>query len=177
MEFLLPRNDLKDQAMKRNKEYYHQEEKLKNEMLKQYKNEILNFQKGYSNIKNFDDPLEDEELYFNDKVYFMVPPSVLLEPSYVITFELILLDKNLASASDRVYAWGAFPLLDFDLQVNNGWFKLPLILGRYVQRINKFKDIEGRIKRNIDEWVSNLYIQIRSLRVEECTGHKEKLTF
>jgi len=34
MEFLLPRNDLKDQAMKRNKEYYHQEEKLKNEMLK-----------------------------------------------------------------------------------------------------------------------------------------------
>lgn len=89
----------------------------------------------------------------------------------------MLLDKSLASASDRVYAWGAFPLLDYDLQVNNGWFKLPLILGKYIQRINKFKDIEGWIKRNIDEWVANLYIQIRTLRVEECTGHKEKLTF
>jgi len=41
------------------------------------------------------------------------------------------LDNNLASASDRVYAWGAFPLLNYDLEVNNGWFKLPLILGKY----------------------------------------------
>jgi len=45
----------------------------------------------------------------------MVPPSIMLQPSYVITFELLLLDKKLASASDWVYAWGAFPLLDFDL--------------------------------------------------------------
>lgn len=88
----------------------------------------------------------------------MVPPPVLLQPSYVITFELILLDKKLTSATDRVYAWGSFPLLDYDLEVNNGLFKLPLILGKYANRINKFKDIEGRIKRNIDEWVSNLYI-------------------
>lgn len=61
----------------------------------------------------------------------MVPPTMMLEPSYVITFELILLDKKNASASDRVYAWGAFPLLNYDLEVNNGWFKLPLILGKY----------------------------------------------
>ena len=83
--------------------------------MKEYKNVILNFQKGYSNIKNFEDPLEQEELFFNDKVYFMVPPPVLLQPSYVITFELILLDKKLTSATDRVYAWGSFPLLDYDL--------------------------------------------------------------
>lgn len=107
----------------------------------------------------------------------MVPPPILLQPSYVITFELILLDKKLSSKGDRVYAWGAFPLLDYDLEVNNGLFKLPLINGKYLTRINKFKDIESRIKRNIDEWVSNLYIQIWSLRVEECTGFKEKLTF
>lgn len=88
----------------------------------------------------------------------MVPPTKLLEPSYVITFELILLDKNNASASDWVYAWGAFPLLNYDLEVNNGWFKLPLILGKYKSWVNKFKDIEGKIKKNIDEWVANLYI-------------------
>lgn len=55
-----------------------EEEKIWNEMMKHYKNVILNFQKDYSNIKNFEDPLEEEELYFNDKVYFMVPPPVLL---------------------------------------------------------------------------------------------------
>ena len=124
---------------------------------------MLNFQKQYSNIHNFDEPLEDEELLFGDKIYFMTPPAVLLQPSYVVAFELILLDNKLASASDRIYAWGAFPLLNYDLEVNNGLFKLPMILGQYKSRVNKFKDIEGRIKKNIDEWVCNLYIKMRNL--------------
>ncbi len=92
-------------------------------------------------------------------------------------FELILLDNKLASTTDRVYAWGAFPLTNYDMNINEGKFKLPLILGKYNRDIDKFKDIEGKIKRNIDEWVCNLYINVRQLRVEECKGHKEKLEF
>lgn len=107
----------------------------------------------------------------------MTPPEILLQPSYVLLFELVLLDNQMASSTDRTYAWGAFPLLDHDLKINQGKFKLPLVLGRYSKHIDKFKDIEGKIKRNIDEWVCNLYINIRGIRLEECTGHKERLKF
>ena len=88
----------------------------------------------------------------------MVPPELLLQPNYVLSFELILLDYNQASQEDRVYAWGAFPLINYDLAINQGRFKLPLILGSYTRSVDKFKEIEGKIKRNIDEWVGNLYI-------------------
>ena len=131
--------------------------------MKQFKNVLLNFQKQYSDLQEFEEPLEDEELELRDKLYFMSPPEILLQPNYVLTFELILLDYNQASAEDRVYAWGAFPLINFDLRINEGKFKLPVILGSYTRSVDKFKEIEGKIKRNIDEWVGNLYITIRTL--------------
>jgi hypothetical protein len=103
MEFMTPRDDLREKAKKDGVGQYgegYDEKEEKEQLMKEFKNVLLNFQKNYSNIHNFEDPLEEEELVFNDKIYFMVPPSILLEPSYVITFELMLLDKKNASASD-----------------------------------------------------------------------------
>ena len=68
-------------------------------------------------------------------------------------------------------------MINYDLLINEGKFKLPLILGNYNKNVDKFKEIEGRIKRNIDEWVGNLYFSTRILRVEETSGHKERLNF
>jgi hypothetical protein len=77
----------------------------------------------------------------------MIPHDSIIEPSFIIMFELILLDEKLSSTSDRVVAWGAYPL------INRGKFKVPLVLGKYDRNVDKFKDIEGKYMKNIDEWV------------------------
>ena len=174
-DFLMP--DI-DHKRKMRNERHHEGEKdlqgdttMKNNLLNQFKQVLINFQKNFSSLQRFDDPLKEEELEFSDKVYFMIPPDMTIEPSYIIMFELILLDEKLSSTSDRVVAWGAYPLL------HRGKFKVPLILGKYDRRVDKFKDIEGRYIKNIDEWVCNLYFEMRDIRLVECFGHKEFLEF
>lgn len=59
-------------------------------------------------------------------------------------------------------AWGAFPLVNGDFQINKGKFKVPLMNGRVDYSANKFKDIEKKYCRNVDEWLANLYIEVRT---------------
>lgn len=58
-------------------------------------------------------------------------------------------------------AWGAFPLVNGDFEINEGKFKLPLLNGSIDFSSNKFKDIEKKYIRNIDEWLGNLYIEVK----------------
>lgn len=101
----------------------------------------------------------------------MIPHNSIIEPSFIIMFELILLDEKLSSTSDRVVAWGAYPLL------HRGKFKVPLVMGKYDRNVDKFKDIEGRYIKNIDEWVCNLYFEMRDIKLVECAGYKEFMEF
>ena len=144
---------------------------MKNKMISEFKQVLLNFQKNFSSLQKYEDPIKDEELEFCDKVYFMIPHDSIIEPSYLIMFELVLLDEKLSSTSDRVVAWGAYPL------INRGKFKVPLILGKYDRNVDKFKDIEGKYMKNIDEWVCNLYFEMRDVKLVECVGHKEFMEF
>lgn len=178
ISFLLPHNETEALPQKeRLIEKKAETEQEKQELMKKFKVVKLNFSRQFSNLKYIEDSTEEEELEFGDRIYFMVPPEVIIEPSYVITFELIHLDTKLASTADRVVAWGAFPLLNFDLKINEGKIKLPMIRGRYNKNYDKFKDIEGRIKKNIDEWMCNLYINIKENKIEEVKGHHETLEF
>ena len=43
--------------------------------------------------------------------------------------------------------------------------------------VDKFKDIEGKYMKNIDEWVCNLYFEMRDIKLVECAGHKEFMEF
>lgn len=54
---------------------------------------------------------------------------------------------------------------------------MPLILGNYDRNVDKFKDIEGKYMKNIDEWVCNLYFETRNVNLIECYGHKEFMEF
>ena len=144
---------------------------IKKNLISQYKQVLLNFQKNFSSLQNFDNPIDDDELEFENKVYFMIPHEHIIEPSYIVMFELILLDEKMSSTSDRVVAWGAYPL------VNRGKFKVPLIRGKYDPNVDKFKDIEGKYMKNIDEWVCNLYFELKDIRLVECAGHKEYMEF
>jgi len=103
-----------------------------------------------------------------------VPPDIYLEPSNVVLFELIWLSSQTTS-TDYVMAWGAFPLVNGDFEINQGRFKLPLLNGVVDLSTNKFKDIEKKYIRNIDEWLANLYIEVRKFDVIGFQMVKEKI--
>ena len=42
---------------------------------------------------------------------------------------------------------------------------------------NKFKDIEKKYMRNIDEWLCNLYIQVRKVELYDFRLNEEKIEF
>ena len=75
------------------------------------------------------------------KLYYMLPPSLELIPSNVIIFELLYLSSK-STCKDEVKAWGAFPIVNGDFEINSGKFKVPLLAGEIDFSTNKFKDIE-----------------------------------
>ena len=72
-------------------------------------------------------------------------------------------------------AWGAFPLVNGDFEINQGKYKLPLMNGAIDFTSNKFKDIEKKYIRNVDEWLGNLYIEVRKFDLIGFQMHNEKI--
>jgi hypothetical protein len=108
------------------------------------------------------------------KMYFIVPPNLYLEPSNVILFELIWMSSQ-TTAQDYIMAWGAFPLVNGDFEINKGKFKVPLMNGAVDFTSNKFKDIEKKYCRNVDEWLANLYIEVRTFQMIGFQMHNERI--
>jgi len=82
-----------------------------------------------------------------------------------------------STTKDIISAWGAFPLVNGDFKINEGKFKLPLIQGELDFTSNKFKDIEKKYMRNIDEWLCNLYIEVKQIELFDFRRHEEKILF
>jgi len=91
--------------------------------------------------------------------------------------------KALAQAppsSDRAVAWGAFPMQYINFQIIKGRFKLPLLRGSYTgSGVEKFSTIHGRITKNLDNWLANLYFDIRPLprNLDNATQHQVGMEF
>jgi len=79
-------------------------------------------------------------------------------------FELVYLSGKDPS-KDEVMGWGALPLVNGEFGINTGKFKVPLVFGSIDFSTNKFKDIEMKFKRNLDEWLCNLYIEIKKIEM------------
>lgn len=106
----------------------------------------------------------------------MLPPSMNLLPSNVIIFELLYLSsKN--TCKDVVLGWGCFPIVNGDFQINTGKYKLPMLYGDIDWDTNKFKDIEQKYMRNVDEWLCNLYLDIKKVDLFDFRYHEEKIEF
>ena len=63
--------------------------------------------------------------------------------------------------------WGAFPLVNGDFKINEGKFKVPLMHGEIDYNIDAFKSIEGKYRRNIDEWLCNCYMEIKKIELHD----------
>jgi len=121
-------------------------------------------------------PEKTRAMDFNgDRLYYMLPPGNELKPSNVIIFEIVYISSR--ARGDKIVGWGAFPIVNGEFELNTGKFKVPLLSGDIQWEFNKFKDIEQKYKRNIDEWLCNLYIQIRRVDLFDFRQHEEKIGF
>jgi len=64
-----------------------------------------------------------------------------------------------------------------DFEINAGKFKVPMLYGNIDFSTNKFKDIEQKYNRNVDEWLCNLYIQVKKIELFDFRYHEEKIEF
>lgn len=137
----------------------------------------IDFGKANTNVKRYNPMTCESELNFEGhKLYYMLPPSLELIPSNIIIFELLYLSSK-STCKDEVKAWGAFPIVNGDFEINAGKFKVPLLFGDIDFSTNKFKDIEQKYNRNIDEWLCNLYIQVKKIELFDFRFHEEKIEF
>jgi len=137
----------------------------------------IDFGKVNSNVLRFD-PAKNPNMDFNGhKLYYMLPPSLSLLPSNVIMFEIVYLSSKNDITKDIVVGWGAFPIVNGDFEINTGKFKVPILYGKIDFSTNKFKDIEKKYMKNIDEWLCNLYIQVKKIELFDFRFHEEKIEF
>lgn len=137
----------------------------------------IDFGKANTNVRRYNALTCDSELnYEGHKLYYMLPPSLDLIPSNIIIFELVYLSSK-SSCNDEVKAWGAFPIVNGDFEISTGKFKVPMLFGDIDFSTNKFKDIEQKYNRNIDEWLCNLYIQVKKIELFDFRYHEEKIEF
>lgn len=52
---------------------------------------------------------------------------------------------------------------------------MPLLYGGIDFSTNKFKDVEQKYMRNIDEWLCNLYIEVKKIELFDFRDHEEKI--
>lgn len=64
-----------------------------------------------------------------------------------------------------------------DFEINEGKFKLPLLNGTIDHSSNKFKDIEKKYIRNVDEWLGNLYIEVKKFELVDFQMYNQRIEF
>jgi hypothetical protein len=118
----------------------------------------------------------DTDLSFAQKrnrVFVALPAEAHTRPSMCLVFELFLC-RGRHSKTDRVVAWGAFPICTGagDGSLIAGTFKTPLLRGPVDARVCKFEQMERAISDDLDQWLCNLYFSVRHLP-RYASGEKE----
>lgn len=116
----------------------------------------------------YDARFDSNDIVFNKTVRLLAPSETEIRPSNVLCFELV--KKNVSGLSEmvggamyEVHGWGMLPLINASSDLIEGKFKLPLMLGELDTTFDKFSDFEGAYARNLDEWLSNCYVEVRKI--------------
>ncbi|XP_051542731.1 uncharacterized protein ofcc1 [Myxocyprinus asiaticus] len=104
----------------------------------------------------------DTELSINQSLYMVLPASCDLLPSSVLVFRLLSLPGDHSYVSS-VVSWGAFPVCDCSLKLLKGKFKTPLLRGGPNASLNQFRKIEHLLSTDLDNWLCNIYFQVKRL--------------
>ncbi|XP_053084171.1 uncharacterized protein ofcc1 isoform X2 [Pangasianodon hypophthalmus] len=118
----------------------------------------------------------DMELIINQNLHVVLPASCDLLPSTVLMFRLLSMPSKQCAVS-AVVAWGVFPVCDCSLTLIQGRFRTPLLRGCPNSAIDQFSKIEQLLSADLDNWLCNLYFQVRKLQqrsqgVPECNANE-----
>lgn len=81
------------------------------------------------------------------------------------------------TTDDVIMGWGAFPVVNGNFEINTGKWKVPFLYGNVDFSTNKFKDVEQKYMRNIDEWLCNMYIEVKKIELFDFRDHSENISF
>ncbi|KAF7691842.1 hypothetical protein HF521_010809 [Silurus meridionalis] len=118
----------------------------------------------------------DMELLINQNLHVVLPASCDLLPSTVLMFRILSMPSKQCAVS-AVVAWGAFPVCDCSLTLIQGRFRTPLLRGCPSSAIDQFGKIEQLLSADLDNWLCNLYFQVRKIQqkdqeVCECNANE-----
>lgn len=117
----------------------------------------------------------DRALHVEDSVFALCPPKPDLKPSFIFVIELFqLASRN--NPVDKVVAWTALPMINTQFTVVTGKIRLPLFRGEPSPTIEHFKNVEQMIADDLNNWLCNIYVEIRHLpRLESYDETKENV--
>lgn len=128
--------------------------------------EELTFVKGYSKFRNFHGVYDDDEFFVDENCYLLYPPINRARPSMIIEFKLIKLSSE-TSLDDEIVGWGVFPLLNSELEFNEGRFKIPILHGEVDEEITLYRQIQSKMIENLDVWLCNMYFEVEPLLIQK----------
>eukprot|EP00741_Cyanophora_paradoxa_P008257 tig00001278_g7987.t1 len=111
------------------------------------------------------------EMRVEQKVYTVCPSKADMKATMVFVFELYLL-QGPQCPTDKVVAWGAFPMYNPALDVVNGRFRVPLLRGEVDPEVDTHRKYERAYYKDLDRWLCNMYFEVVPLS-RYVKGHKE----
>lgn len=100
------------------------------------------------------------ELLYDDSLEILAPSEKDLRPCMVLIFELIA-----HTTRDEIVGTGVFPLCNCELDYAQGQFKTPILRGLIHRRVEQFAELGKLYRANVDDWLCNLYFQVRKQSV------------
>ncbi|KAG9391035.1 hypothetical protein J8273_7309 [Carpediemonas membranifera] len=88
------------------------------------------------------------------------PSRFLLNATMCLQFELVL-KAGLFADKGTTVAWAVFPLVNSNLNVVKGNFKVAMIKGRPHRGVSLHRDFTQVYTDSLDEWVGNLFFSLR----------------
>ncbi|XP_055786366.1 uncharacterized protein ofcc1 [Salvelinus fontinalis] len=102
----------------------------------------------------------------------ILPASCDMLPSMVLLFRLLDLTGERSQAGTTL-GWAAFPVCHATLTTVQGRFKTPILRGLPHPHLDQFRKIEGLMSADLDNWLCNLYFQVRKLPSGSSRGDEE----
>jgi hypothetical protein len=139
--------------------------------------EKLRFKQRHTKYRNFHAGFDDEEFYVDENLFLLYPPMNRARPSNCIQFRVIKL-SNETELDDTVVGWGVFPLLNSELEFNEGRFKIPIMFGDVDEEVTLYRNIQSQVMTNLNTWLCNMYFEIEPLLIQKLLfGWKHKEMF
>ncbi|XP_014036673.2 uncharacterized protein ofcc1 isoform X1 [Salmo salar] len=114
----------------------------------------------------------DTELHVNQSLFTILPASCDMLPSMVLLFRLLGLTVERSQVGTTL-GWAAFPVCHATLTTVQGRFKTPILRGLPHPHLDQFRKIEGLMSADLDNWLCNLYFQVRKLPSGSSRGDEE----